>query len=142
MTHFVDRSIRVRLAWLAALVVLGLPGVRSQAAAQTTVAETDKDAIVFIGASSIVRWHLDESFPELGPEAIKAGFGGSLAADSTRYADRIPPEGTACSGRPAHDTRRLRNLERRAQTDSAGQPVKLVVRARAAFQSCRRTCRN
>lgn len=47
------------------------------------------DAIVFIGASSIVRWNLPDSFPELGPKAINRGFGGSLAADSTRYADRI-----------------------------------------------------
>src|SRR4051812_7322058 len=46
-------------------------------------------AIVFIGASSIVRWDLRSSFPELGAKAINRGFGGSLAADSTRYADRI-----------------------------------------------------
>jgi lysophospholipase L1-like esterase len=45
--------------------------------------------IVFIGASSIVRWSLPEAFPEYGPQAINRGFGGSLAADSTRYADRI-----------------------------------------------------
>jgi lysophospholipase L1-like esterase len=48
-----------------------------------------QNAIVFIGASSIVRWNLPESFPELGTRAINRGFGGSLAADSTRYADRI-----------------------------------------------------
>lgn len=48
-----------------------------------------RNAIVFIGASSIVRWNLPDSFPELGPKAINRGFGGSLAADSTRYADRI-----------------------------------------------------
>jgi lysophospholipase L1-like esterase len=48
-----------------------------------------QNGIVFIGASSIVRWNLGESFPELGPRAINRGFGGSLAADSTRYADRI-----------------------------------------------------
>ena len=47
------------------------------------------NAVVFIGASSIVRWNLADSFPELGPKAINRGFGGSLAADSTRYADRI-----------------------------------------------------
>lgn len=57
--------------------------------------DTDKvtpppqNAIVFIGASSIVRWNLPDSFPELGPKAINRGFGGSLAADSTRYAERI-----------------------------------------------------
>ena len=48
-----------------------------------------QNAIVFIGASSIVRWNLPGSFPELGPRAINRGFGGSLAADSTRYAERI-----------------------------------------------------
>jgi len=48
-----------------------------------------QNAIVFIGASSIVRWNLPDSFPELGPRAINRGFGGSLAADSTRYAERI-----------------------------------------------------
>jgi lysophospholipase L1-like esterase len=48
-----------------------------------------QSGIVFIGASSIVRWNLPESFPELGARAINRGFGGSLVADSTRYADRI-----------------------------------------------------
>jgi lysophospholipase L1-like esterase len=46
-------------------------------------------AIVFVGASSIVRWNLARSFPELGPKAINRGFGGSLLPDSTRQADRI-----------------------------------------------------
>jgi lysophospholipase L1-like esterase len=53
------------------------------------VAPPPQNAIVFIGASSIVRWNLSDSFPELGPRAINRGFGGSLAADSTRYAERI-----------------------------------------------------
>ena len=53
------------------------------------LAPLPQNAIVFIGASSIVRWNLPESFPELGPRAINRGFGGSLAADSTRYAGRI-----------------------------------------------------
>jgi lysophospholipase L1-like esterase len=44
---------------------------------------------VFVGASSIVRWNLTESFPELGRRAVNRGFGGSLAGDSTRYAERI-----------------------------------------------------
>jgi len=48
-----------------------------------------KNGIVFIGASSIVRWNLPESFPELGASAINRGFGGSLAADSAYYAERI-----------------------------------------------------
>lgn len=48
-----------------------------------------QNGIVFIGASSIVRWNLPEYFPELGKNAINRGFGGSLAADSPYYADRI-----------------------------------------------------
>ena len=56
---------------------------------QDKVSPPPQNAIVFIGASSIVRWKLDESFPEFGAKAINRGFGGSLAADSTRYADRI-----------------------------------------------------
>jgi lysophospholipase L1-like esterase len=48
-----------------------------------------QNGIVFVGSSSIVRWNLPESFPELGPKAINRGFGGSLIADSVRYADRI-----------------------------------------------------
>src|ERR1700704_5093421 len=48
-----------------------------------------QNGIVFIGASSIVRWNLPESFPELRPQAINRGFGGSRAAASTRYAERV-----------------------------------------------------
>jgi lysophospholipase L1-like esterase len=46
-----------------------------------------KGGIVFIGASSIVRWNLAEWFPEL--EAVNRGFGGSEMADSARYAARV-----------------------------------------------------
>src|SRR6185503_8462583 len=56
---------------------------------QDKVTPPPQNAIVFIGASSIVRWQLPEAFPELGAKAINRGFGGSLAGDSTRYADRI-----------------------------------------------------
>jgi len=113
MTHLVDRRIRVGVTWLFVLGVLALllvpaSRVASRVAAQAAVAQADRwepairkfeeadtvtpppqNAIVFIGASSIVRWNLRESFPELGPQAINRGFGGSLAADSTRYADRV-----------------------------------------------------
>jgi len=109
MTHRIDRSICLRLTWPLVIGVLALLVVPStRAAAQAAAAdpnrwesaiakfeEADKvtpppqNAIVFIGASSIVRWNLRESFPELGPQAINRGFGGSLAPDSTRYADRI-----------------------------------------------------
>jgi lysophospholipase L1-like esterase len=53
------------------------------------VSPPPKNGIVFIGASSIVRWNLAESFPELGSQAINRGFGGSMAGDSARYAERI-----------------------------------------------------
>src|SRR4029453_18736700 len=106
MTHPIDRRIRRSIALFALFGLLALPGVLSrQLAAQNNqdrwepaikkFEEADKlspppqNAIVFIGASSIVRWNLKESFPELGAQAINRGFGGSLTADSTRYADRI-----------------------------------------------------
>jgi lysophospholipase L1-like esterase len=47
------------------------------------------NGIVFVGASSIAGWNLPASFPELGPNVINRGFGGSLLADSVKYADRI-----------------------------------------------------
>jgi lysophospholipase L1-like esterase len=106
------------VTWLAALALLAVPPSRPAAQTAGTGAEqraaaagaNDQDrwesaikkfedsdkvtppprnAIVFIGASSIVRWNLPDAFPELGPRAINRGFGGSLASDSTRYADRI-----------------------------------------------------
>lgn len=43
--------------------------------------------VLFVGSSSIVRWKLDEAFPEL--KAINRGFGGSEVADSLYFADRI-----------------------------------------------------
>jgi len=48
-----------------------------------------QNGIVFVGSSSIVRWDLTKSFPEFGPSAINRGFGGSVAADTVYYADRI-----------------------------------------------------
>jgi lysophospholipase L1-like esterase len=48
-----------------------------------------KGGIVFVGASSIVRWNLDESFPDLKRIAINRGFGGSEMADAARYANRV-----------------------------------------------------
>jgi len=43
--------------------------------------------ILFVGSSSIKRWDLDESFPNL--PVINRGFGGSQIADSVHFADRI-----------------------------------------------------
>ena len=48
-----------------------------------------KGGIVFFGASSIVRWNLDESFPDLKGIAVNRGFGGSEMADAARYASRV-----------------------------------------------------
>ena len=107
MANFNLRGFRRGVTLLAALSVFALAVPSSRLAAQRRreadrwesaikkfeegdrVNPPPQNAIVFIGASSIVRWNLPESFPELGPKAINRGFGGSLAADSTRYADRI-----------------------------------------------------
>ena len=56
---------------------------------QDKVSPPPQNGIVFIGASSIVRWNLPESFPELGAKAINRGFGGSQSVDSVRYVERI-----------------------------------------------------
>jgi lysophospholipase L1-like esterase len=55
--------------------------------AQDRVNPPPKGEIVFTGASSIVRWNLPESFPDL--KVINRGFGGSEMADAARYASRI-----------------------------------------------------
>ena len=57
--------------------------------AQDRVSPPPHQGVVFIGASSIVRWNLPEYFPELGAAAINRGFGGSQSVDSVRYVDRI-----------------------------------------------------
>ncbi|MEZ6123837.1 MAG: SGNH/GDSL hydrolase family protein [Planctomycetaceae bacterium] len=43
--------------------------------------------IVFVGSSSIRRWDLKKSFPELS--AVNHGFGGSEMSDAVRFFDRI-----------------------------------------------------
>jgi lysophospholipase L1-like esterase len=53
------------------------------------VSPPPQNGILFIGASSIVRWNLPEYFPELGAKAINRGFGGSQSVDAVRYVDRI-----------------------------------------------------
>src|SRR6476660_7138199 len=106
MTHFLGRRTRLSITLVALFGLVAALGLRSgQLFAQNgtdrwepaikafedadRVSPPPRNAIVFIGASSNVRWNLPESFPELGSRAINRGFGGSLAADSTRYADRI-----------------------------------------------------
>ena len=46
-----------------------------------------KDAVVFVGSSSIRLWDLAKSFP--GVATINRGFGGSELADSVHFASRI-----------------------------------------------------
>src|SRR5262245_35974899 len=54
---------------------------------QEKASPSPKGAIVFWGASSIVRWNLPEYFP--GMTVINRGFGGSEMADAARYAPRV-----------------------------------------------------
>jgi lysophospholipase L1-like esterase len=44
-------------------------------------------AVFFCGSSSIVKWKLEESFPDL--KVVNRGFGGSHLADSVYFAPRI-----------------------------------------------------
>src|SRR5687767_7656201 len=47
-----------------------------------------RDAVLFVGSSSIRMWKtLEKDFPDL--TVINRGFGGSTIRDSIRYADRI-----------------------------------------------------
>ena len=45
-----------------------------------------KGGIVFVGASSIVRWNVEEFFPDLN--VLNRGFGGSEMADTAHFAPR------------------------------------------------------
>jgi len=104
MTYRLRLDRRVRLLALAAGLLALAGSISRPLAAQTAekwdpaiakfeaqdrVSPPPQNGIVFIGASSIVRWHLDEYFPELGAAAINRGFGGSQSVDSVRYVDRI-----------------------------------------------------
>lgn len=46
-----------------------------------------KNAILFVGSSSVRMWKLDESYPDR--VTINRGFGGSTMADSVFYFDRV-----------------------------------------------------
>jgi lysophospholipase L1-like esterase len=46
-----------------------------------------KDAVLFVGSSSIRLWDLKKSFPEL--PTINRGFGGSQMSDAAQYAKRL-----------------------------------------------------
>ncbi|MEX2137933.1 MAG: GDSL-type esterase/lipase family protein [Pirellulales bacterium] len=55
--------------------------------AQDAKSPPPKNAVLFVGSSSIRLWNLSESFPDF--ETINRGFGGSEVADSVRYTKRI-----------------------------------------------------
>ena len=90
----------VVLAAIVALATSLAPRVTAQTAerwdpaiqkfeASDKVSPPPQNGVLFIGASSIVRWNLPEYFPELGTKAINRGFGGSQSVDAVRYVDRI-----------------------------------------------------
>jgi lysophospholipase L1-like esterase len=54
---------------------------------QDKVKPPPKNAIVFVGSSSIRLWDLGKSFP--GLDVINRGFGGSQLADSVHFAARL-----------------------------------------------------
>jgi lysophospholipase L1-like esterase len=96
--------IRFRRAVVLAAIAVIVSGLALRVTAQTAekwdpaiqkFEEADKvspppqNGVLFIGASSIVRWNLPEYFPELGAKAINRGFGGSQSVDAVRYVDRI-----------------------------------------------------
>lgn len=54
--------------------------------AQDRKSPPPRGGIVFVGASSIVRWNLTEFFPDL--PAINRGFGGSELADTAHFVPR------------------------------------------------------
>jgi lysophospholipase L1-like esterase len=55
--------------------------------AQDAKSPPPKNAILFVGSSSIRLWNLKESFPDR--RTINRGFGGSELTDSVRFAKRI-----------------------------------------------------
>ena len=100
--QFVESRVRRFAAFAAAISLPGLLAVCLSAQTaerwdatiqkfedQDKVSPPPQNGIVFIGASSIVRWNLPEYFPELGAKAINRGFGGSQSVDSVRYVERI-----------------------------------------------------
>ncbi len=46
-----------------------------------------KNAIVFVGSSSVRLWKLDKSFPDI--DVVNRGFGGSQLADAVQFAPRL-----------------------------------------------------
>jgi len=100
-----QQLVKSRVRRVAAAAAVGLTGVLAVCLSAQTAERWDatiqkfedqdkvspppQNGIVFIGASSIVRWNLPEYFPELGAKAINRGFGGSQSVDAVRYVERI-----------------------------------------------------
>jgi lysophospholipase L1-like esterase len=87
---------------LALILLLATTGIVHAQSATSAKWETDvaafeaadrtnpppKDALLFVGSSTIVRWKtLDKDYPQ--QPIINRGFGGNEIADSTYFADRI-----------------------------------------------------
>jgi lysophospholipase L1-like esterase len=85
---------------IAGVVWTAAPALRVAHAAQSSSWESDmrkfdeadrrsplpRNEILFIGSSSIARWNVNKSFPQL--KTINHGFGGSIMADSAEYVER------------------------------------------------------
>ena len=88
------RLVTLLLCWVAAspLTLVAAPERWAADIAKLTqhdeAQKIPRDAVVFVGSSSIVLWNsLTADFP--GIPVIQRGFGGSELADSVHYADRI-----------------------------------------------------
>jgi lysophospholipase L1-like esterase len=85
-------TLRLLVALALALPALAAPEKWAAAIDKFTAADASnpppRDAVLFIGSSSIARWtSLAKDFP--GHQVINRGFGGSELADSVFYLDRI-----------------------------------------------------
>jgi len=56
---------------------------------QDRVSPPPRDAVLFLGSSSIARWDLAGYFPDLGQPVINRGISSSLLSDAVRNCDRI-----------------------------------------------------
>jgi len=84
-------------ALLSCLLLFALPALSDEGSRwepairefekQDRSGRSSKHSIVFTGSSSIRRWDLDESFPDL--KVLNHGFGGSQMSDLVEFADRI-----------------------------------------------------
>jgi len=99
LTHTSPTAIRLRLLAILGLLFSSAAGLAqtppadkwektiAQFEAQDQKSPPPKDAVLFVGSSSIRLWDLAQSFPGLA--TINRGFGGSQMSDAVRYARRI-----------------------------------------------------